>query len=52
MQCGVNGSVWINSYGMLQPDVPFGGVKGSGLGVMFGAEGLKELTTVQSIYGL
>jgi len=49
MECG---SVWINSHGMIQPDVPFGGVKGSGLGVMFGIEGLKELTTVQSIYGL
>ena len=49
MECG---SVWINSHGMIQPDVPFGGVKNSGLGVMFGIEGLKELTTVQSIYGL
>lgn len=49
MECG---SVWINSHGMIQPDVPFGGVKNSGIGVMFGIEGLKELTTVQSIYGL
>jgi acyl-CoA reductase-like NAD-dependent aldehyde dehydrogenase len=49
MECG---SVWINSHGMIQPDVPFGGVKNSGLGTMFGIEGLKELTTIQSIYGL
>lgn len=49
MECG---SVWINSHGMIQPDVPFGGVKKSGIGVMFGVEGLKELTTVQSVYGL
>lgn len=49
MECG---SVWINSHGMLQPDIPFGGIKGSGLGVMFGVEGLKEFTTIQSIYGL
>ena len=49
LECG---SVWINSHGMIQPDVPFGGVKNSGIGVMFGLEGLKELTTVQSVYGL
>jgi len=49
MECG---GVWINSHGKIQPDVPFGGVKKSGIGVMFGIEGLKELTTVQSIYGL
>ena len=49
LQCG---SVWINSHGMIQPDVPFGGVKNSGIGTMFGVEGLKELTTIQSVFGL
>ena len=49
LECG---SVWINSHGMIQPDVPFGGVKNSGIGTMFGVEGLKELTTIQSIFGL
>jgi len=49
LECG---SVWINSHGMIQPDVPFGGVKNSGIGTMFGIEGLKELTTIQSVFGL
>jgi len=49
LECG---SVWINSHGMIQPDVPFGGVKNSGIGTMFGVEGLKELTTIQSVFGL
>ncbi|PHR55802.1 MAG: aldehyde dehydrogenase [Robiginitomaculum sp.] len=47
MECG---SVWINKHGMIQPNVPFGGVKGSGIGVEFGVEGLKEYTTIQAIF--
>ena len=47
LECG---SVWINSHGMIQPNVPFGGVKGSGIGVEFGVEGLKEYTTIQAIF--
>jgi len=47
LECG---SVWINQHGMLQPNVPFGGVKASGIGVEFGAEGLMEYTTIQSIF--
>ncbi|PHZ84445.1 aldehyde dehydrogenase family protein [Paremcibacter congregatus] len=47
LECG---SAWINKHGMIQPNVPFGGVKGSGIGVEFGEEGLKEYTTIQAIY--
>lgn len=47
MECG---SVWVNSHGMIQPNVPFGGVKKSGFGVEFGEEGLKEYTTIQVVF--
>lgn len=47
LECG---SVWINSHGMIQPNVPFGGVKKSGFGVEFGEEGLKEYTTIQAVF--
>jgi acyl-CoA reductase-like NAD-dependent aldehyde dehydrogenase len=47
LECG---SVWINKHGAIQPNAPFGGVKQSGIGVQFGAEGLKELTTVQTVF--
>ncbi|WP_105439503.1 aldehyde dehydrogenase family protein [Neorhizobium sp. T25_13] len=46
LECG---SVWINKHGAIQPNVPFGGVKGSGLGVEFAEEGLAEYTTIQVI---
>jgi acyl-CoA reductase-like NAD-dependent aldehyde dehydrogenase len=41
--------VWINQHGAIHPMVPFGGVKGSGWGVEFGAEGLKAVTQPQVI---
>lgn len=47
LECG---SVWINRHGTIQPNAPFGGVKQSGIGVEFGVEGLKELTTTQSVF--
>lgn len=47
LECG---SVWINQHGMIQPGIPFGGVKSSGIGVEFGEEGLKEYTTIQSVF--
>jgi len=47
LECG---SAWINAHGMVQPNVPFGGVKSSGLGIEFGVDGLKEYTTVQSVF--
>ncbi len=46
MECG---TVWINKHGMIQPNAPFGGVKGSGIGVEFGKEGLQEYTDIQVI---
>jgi len=47
LQCG---TVWINKHGPIQPNVPFGGVKNSGIGVEFGEEGLFENTNVQVMY--
>jgi acyl-CoA reductase-like NAD-dependent aldehyde dehydrogenase len=44
------GSAQISIDGGVQPNAPIGGVKQSGIGVEFGAEGLKEYTTVQTVY--
>ena len=44
------GSVWINRHGAIQPNAPFGGVKQSGIGVEFGVDGLKEFTTIQTVF--
>ncbi|WES62687.1 aldehyde dehydrogenase family protein [Microbacter sp. GSS18] len=46
-----SGTVWINSHGGLHPQVPFGGVKSSGYGLEFGAEGLKAVAVPQIING-
>lgn len=46
LQCG---TVWINQHGVVNPMVPFGGVKQSGIGVEFAADGLKEYTTLQAV---
>ena len=45
-----SGSVWINKHGAIQPNAPFGGVKQSGFGIEFGIDGLKEFTTVQTVF--
>ena len=47
LECG---SAWVNNHGAIQPNAPFGGVKQSGIGVEFGAEGLKEFTVVQTVF--
>lgn len=47
MECG---SVWINKHGAIQPNVPFGGVKASGLGVEFSDDGLAEYTDLQAVF--
>lgn len=47
LECG---SVWINKHGAIQPNAPFGGVKQSGFGVEFASDGLKEFTTVQTVF--
>ena len=45
------GTVWINSHGGVHPMIPFGGVKKSGYGLEFGAEGLKAVAVPQVING-
>lgn len=45
------GTVWINSHGGVHPMIPFGGVKQSGYGLEFGAEGLKSVAVPQVING-
>lgn len=47
LECG---TAWVNKHGGIQPNAPFGGIKLSGVGVEFGEEGLKEYTTVQTVY--
>ncbi|WP_019645780.1 aldehyde dehydrogenase family protein [Novispirillum itersonii] len=47
LECG---SVWINKHGAIQPNVPFGGRKTSGIGVEFGEDGLAEYTDIQAIF--
>jgi acyl-CoA reductase-like NAD-dependent aldehyde dehydrogenase len=47
LECG---SVWINKHGAIQPNVPFGGVKKSGIGVEFADEGLRQNTNIQVVY--
>lgn len=47
LQCG---TAWVNKHGGIQPNAPFGGIKLSGLGVEFGVDGLKEYTTIQTVY--
>ena len=40
------GTVWVNQHPMLSPDVPFGGVKQSGLGVESSLYGLLGYTDI------
>ena len=47
LECG---TAWINKHGAIRPDVPFGGVKASGIGVEFGRQGLEEYTTIQVVH--
>lgn len=44
------GSVWVNTHFELDPRVPFGGHKGSGVGVELGLEGLKGFCNVKTMY--
>lgn len=46
LECG---TAWVNEHGEVRPDVPFGGVKQSGFGVEFGAYGLEEFTSIQTL---
>lgn len=43
------GMVFINSFGLAEPSMPFGGVKDSGFGREHGGYGMKEFTNIKSI---
>ena len=43
------GTVYENKHADIQPHVPFGGIKCSGLGVEFGEEGLAAYTSIKVI---
>ena len=43
------GTVWINKHAELDPGIPFGGVKQSGIGSELGQEGLEEFTQLKVI---
>ncbi|MEH0416582.1 aldehyde dehydrogenase family protein [Streptomyces sp. B21-083] len=43
------GIVWINDWAMLDPAIPFGGVKDSGFGREYGSEALAAYTKVKSV---
>lgn len=46
------GMVYINSFGLAQPNMPFGGVKNSGYGNEHGGFGLKEFVNAKAIMSL
>lgn len=46
LECG---TAWVNQHGGIAPNIPFGGVKCSGIGVEFAEEGLQEYTTIQIV---
>ena len=43
------GTIWINKHAELDPTIPFGGAKQSGLGNELGEEGLEEFTQLKII---
>jgi acyl-CoA reductase-like NAD-dependent aldehyde dehydrogenase len=43
------GTVWINKHAELDPTLPFGGAKQSGIGTELGQEGLREFTQLKVI---
>ncbi|WP_192035635.1 betaine-aldehyde dehydrogenase [Halomonas sp. YLGW01] len=44
------GSVWINDYNALPPEIPFGGYKHSGLGRENGLQAIETYTQIKTIY--
>jgi len=47
LECG---TAWINTHGELRPDLPFGGVGQSGVGVEYGYWGLLEYTRIKVVH--
>jgi len=51
LACHMNaGTVWINNHTELNPAVPFGGAKQSGMGMELAAEGLAEFTQLHVVH--
>jgi aldehyde dehydrogenase (NAD+) len=44
------GTVWINTYGLMDAALPFGGYKQSGFGRELGADALQQYTEVKSVW--
>jgi acyl-CoA reductase-like NAD-dependent aldehyde dehydrogenase len=44
------GTVWINTYGLYDAAVPFGGTKSSGFGRELGEEGVRAYTRTKSVW--
>lgn len=44
------GTVWVNSYNMIDPTTPFGGYKDSGFGRDLGVDGLRSYTRTKSVW--
>ena len=44
------GMVWVNSYKLVDPASPFGGMKMSGIGREMGFETMREYTQVKSVW--
>ncbi|MGA0952247.1 MAG: aldehyde dehydrogenase family protein, partial [Candidatus Puniceispirillaceae bacterium] len=45
-----SGNVWVNSYNLLPPGLPFGGAKQSGFGRENGAYTLDAYSEIKSVY--
>lgn len=48
-RCLDAGTVWVNSHNFIDPNMPFGGMKQSGLGRDFGVDWLDAFTEVKSV---
>lgn len=44
------GVCWVNTFGLFDPEVPWGGTKRSGYGRELGHEGLREFTVTKTVY--
>lgn len=44
------GTVWVNTYNMLDPTTPFGGYKDSGMGRDLGLEALLGFTQTKAVW--